>query len=147
MERGEYGACVAQSAECVTRHYIWGALRLGFYNIKGGAAQLLGGHIRGIAHLVATPLDNPPALLNISSGVSLGYSTTIQNRQSSASKTFNASIALKVRCASIAPAVFQHEGRACRAILNISDGVKPRLDRHTQYQHRACCKITLQPHI
>ncbi len=28
--------------------------------------QLLGGHIRGIARLVATPLNNPPLLLNIS---------------------------------------------------------------------------------
>ncbi len=31
--------------------------------------QLLGGHIRGIARLVATPLNNPPLLLNTSGGV------------------------------------------------------------------------------
>ena len=50
--------------QCVLRYIIYGGLCDSVYSIKGGAVQLLGGHIRGIARLVATPLDNPPAVFN-----------------------------------------------------------------------------------
>ena len=43
---------------CVTQKSVFVANS--FHGIKGGAAQLLGGHIRGIAALLRPPLIIPP---------------------------------------------------------------------------------------